>query len=72
MRAYGKAHEIDRQHLVAKGLHGQLVDDTGPRLLHPGECRALMALPRFQAANYTAAWQLVGNALPGTFAVRCL
>ena len=29
-----------------------------------------MALPRFQAENYTIAWQLVGNALPGTFAVR--
>ena len=57
MRAYGKAHEIDGRHLVAKGLHGQLLDDAGLRLLHPGECRALMALPRFQAASYTIAWQ---------------
>ena len=72
MRAYGRAHEIDGRHLVAKGLHGQLVDDNGLRLLHPGECRALMALPRFHADNYTIAWQLVGNALPGTFATRCL
>ena len=72
MRAYGRAHEIDGRHLVAKGLHGQLVNDNGPRLLHPGECRALMALPRFRADSYTIAWQLVGNALPGTFATRCL
>ena len=31
-----------------------------------------MALPRFQAADYATAWQLVGNALPGTFAVRSI
>ena len=72
MHTYGRAHEIPRNHLLARGLHGQFVEDNGWRLLHPSECRALMALPPFQAANYTEAWRLVGNALPGTFAVRSI
>ena len=29
-------------------------------------------LPGFQASSYTAAWKLIGNALPGTFAMRSL
>ena len=72
MRTYGTAHLIDGSHLLARGLHGQFVDDQGPRLLHPSECRALMALPSFHADSYVDAWRLIGSALPGTFAVRAI
>ena len=49
MRTYGKAHNIDQQHLLARSLHGQFVEDGGLRLLHPSECRVLMALPPFSS-----------------------
>ena len=43
MRTYGRVHEIGESHLLARGLHGQFVADEGLRLLHPSECRALVA-----------------------------
>ena len=32
----------------------------------------MMALPSFHADTYIDAWRLIGNALPGTFAVRAI